>query len=113
MMIEKIIRDYLSARLSPVPVYLEVPANPPKKFILVEKTGSSRTNYLNTAMFAVQSYDESMFKASSLNELVKEALLDATTLNEVSASVLNSDYPYPDVDRKEYRYQAVFNITHY
>ena len=113
MMIEKVIRDYLAAALDPVPVYLERPSDLPKKYVFIEKTGSRRSNFINTSTFAFQSYDETMYKASSLNEAVKDALFDIVTLSDICASNLNSDYPFPSADRKEYRYQAVFDITHY
>ena len=54
-MIEKTIREYLADRLS-VPVYLEIPANPPESFVLIEKTGSDVVNMILKATFAIQSY---------------------------------------------------------
>ena len=47
-MIEKIAINHLSTALT-VPVYMEIPQNPPNTFVLVEKTGSSRTNRVNRA----------------------------------------------------------------
>ena len=47
-MIEKIAINHLSTALT-VPVYMEIPENPPNTFVLVEKTGSSRTNRVNRA----------------------------------------------------------------
>ena len=41
-MIEKIAINHLSTALT-VPVYMEIPENPPNTFVLVEKTGSSRS----------------------------------------------------------------------
>ena len=35
------------------------------------------------------------------------------TLNEIVSVELNSDYNYTDTTTKEYRYQGVYNITHY
>ncbi len=112
-MIEKIVRDYLVTQLNNVPVYLEIPANPPKKYVFVQKTGSTKTNHIESSMFAFQSYDTSLLKACELNETVKAAIEDMITLDEIGNVTRNSDYPFPDADRKEYRYQAVFEITHY
>lgn len=53
-MIEIIIKNYLAEKLS-MPVVLEVPADPPKSFILLEKTGSSREEHIDRAMLAIQS----------------------------------------------------------
>ena len=41
MMIETIVLDYLSSVL-PEPCSLEVPERPPARFVVLEKTGSSR-----------------------------------------------------------------------
>ena len=43
MMIEETILEYLESRLD-VPVYLMRPENVPNSFVLIEKTGGSRTN---------------------------------------------------------------------
>ena len=113
-MIETIVRDYLNNALN-VPVYMEVPKDIalPNEFVVVEKTGSGRTNHLNAATFAIQSYSTSMYKAAVLNEQVKEAMDSLMTLDEVSRSALNSDYNFTDIQKRQYRYQAVYDINHY
>ncbi len=111
-MIEKIILDYLKAALD-VPVYMELPANPPLRCVVLEKTGSSCTSHIYTAMLAVQSYAPSLYGAAALNEQVKAAMADADTLPEICAVRLNTDYNFTDTASKRYRYQAVFDITHY
>ena len=111
-MIEEIILKYLEENLG-IPVFMELPTNLPKKFIVVDKTGTAMENYIKAATFAIQSYDETKFKTAFLNEQVKDAMLKINTLNEVSSVKLNSDYPFTDVSRKRYRYQAVFDIVHY
>lgn len=112
-MIEKTVLDYLKRKLNNVPVYLEIPSNRPKKYVFIQKTGSAEQDHIETAMFTVQSYDETLYKACVLNETVKDAMEDIVELDEVGAIRKNSDYPFPDADRKEYRYQSVFEITHY
>lgn len=116
MIIEELICDYLENELE-IPAYMERPEKPDTEYILVEKTGSSRSNYLNQAMIVVQSIvssrDSSMVRAAEINEAVKEVMYDLTTLDEVSACRLNSDYNFTNPDTKEYRYQAVFDVTHY
>ena len=90
-MIEKTILDYLSDCLPDVPVYMEVPADRPAVFVVIEKTGSSRINHIDSATIAVQSYAASLYDAAALN----------------------SDYNYTDTTSKHYRYQAVFDVTFY
>lgn len=111
-MIEKIILDYLTEKLD-VPVFVEIPNNPPDAFVLVEKTGSGRTNKINSATVAVQSYGASMYSAALLNEAVKNAMEEIVIVSDVSKSSLNSDYNFTDTTSKKYRYQAVFDLVHY
>lgn len=111
-MIEKIVLDYLHTTLA-LPVYMEVPENPPDTFVLVEKTGSSRENRINRATLAVQSWADSLLEACQLNEQVKLAMDDFLGLDEISACRLNSDYNFTDPTTKHYRYQAVFDLVFY
>ena len=111
-MIEKIILDYLNQELS-VPAYMERPESPPEKYVVVEKTGSGKTNQIYAATVAIQSYAPSLYEAAVLNETVKDTMESAVTLSKISRVSLNSDYNYTDTAMKVYRYQAVFDITHY
>lgn len=111
-MIEQTIRDYLSSVLE-APVWLEVPPRPPDRFVLLEKTGSGQTDHINRATLAVQSYGATLHQAAELNEQVKAAMLEAVALPELGAVRLNSDYNFTDTASKRYRYQAVFDLTHY
>lgn len=111
-MIELIIKKYLDGHLS-VPSFLERPETVPNSYVLFEKTGSSKSNYLPASTFAFQSYATSMYEAAVLNEEVKEAVEGMIALDEISKISLNSDYNYTDTTTKEYRYQAVFDINHY
>lgn len=111
-MIEKIISDYLTSALS-VPAFPEEPEERPDRYILVEKTGSDKENYINSATVVLQSYAESLYLAAELNEAVKMIMEDIVQLDIICSSELNSDYRYTDVETKRYRYQAVYDITHY
>lgn len=111
-MIEKIILDYLSSELE-CPVYMEEPEEKPIQYVLIEKTGSGKSNYIKRAMVAIQSYGASLYEAATLNEAVKEAMDNIIRLGEVSSCELNSDYNFTDPETKRYRYQAVFDLVHY
>ena len=106
-MIEATILEYLSGALD-VPCYMERPP-----FAVLEKTGESRENYINTAILAVQSYAPTLLHAAELNEQVKTAMFRAAQLPGVAAVHLNSDYNFTDASSKTYRYQAVFDVTYY
>ena len=87
--------------------------SPDGTFAVLEKTGESRENYINTAILAVQSYAPTLLPAAELNEQVKTAMFGAAQLPGVAAVHLNSDYNFTDTSSKAYRYQAVYNITYY
>lgn len=116
MNIETVVYGYLNGALD-VPVYMEIPANPPKSFVLIEKTSGGLDNHINNAVFAIQSYAGSLYDASILNDVVKVAMLGngddeygIIDQCDISSCKLNSDYNYTDTTKKKYRYQAVFNL---
>ncbi len=111
-MIETIILEYLSEKLD-VPVYAEEPDDRPDTFVTIEKTGSSRTNLINRATLAIQSYAASLYEAAQLNETVKEVLDASIELSSISRAELNSDYNFTDTATKRYRYQAVYDFVYF
>lgn len=112
MIIEEVVRDYLDEHLD-VPVLLQRTQKMTEPYVMIEKTGGGQTNRINSATIAVQSYGASIHVAANLNELVKAAMDGIVELSEVSNVDLNSDYNFTDEERDEFRYQAVFEITHY
>lgn len=113
MIIEEIIIAYLSDRMN-VMAYAEEPDSDETGYVVIEKTGSSADeNMLHTAMVAIKSYGKELIDAMTLNDAVKEAMQDITSLPGITDVSLNSDYNFTDTQKKKYRYQAVFNITHY
>lgn len=108
-MIETIILDYLNNTLD-VPVYMEMPIKRPEAYVLIEKTSSARKNHIDSALFAIQSYAPSLYEAAQLNERVKKAMDRIAFFTDVSSAKLNSDYNYTDTTKKQYRYQAVYNV---
>lgn len=112
-MIEKVVLDYLQSKLG-VDCYMEVPNSNDTNFIVIEKTGSTDEDGIWGATIAIQSYADTLCNAASLNEQVKEAMMDiADELDIVSDCDLNSDYNFTNTQSKQYRYQAVFNLIHY
>lgn len=118
-MIEKTILDYLTEYFTAdgIDVFMQMPEtveNPGnRKFILLEKTGSSRANHIFTATVAIQSYAPTLYEAAQLNEQVKAAMFNIITLDEITRIDLNSDYNFTDTETKQPRYQAVFDLSHY
>ena len=114
-MIEKVLLDYLiDCQITGIKdnVFMEVPSkNIPDKYILIEKTGSNETDQIYTAMFAIQSISKnSLLEAASINEEVITVMKSMRDQVDVYRAHLNSDYNFTDIDTKEYRYQAVYEI---
>lgn len=109
-MIEEIVFNYLKNKLN-VPVTFENINE--VEYVFIGKSGSSRFDFTNTATFFIQSYSSSKYKASLLNEKVKDAMYDLIELDEITSLHLNSDYDYTDTTTKKYRYQAVFDIGYF
>ena len=112
MLIEETILRHLNSKL-PVPAYAERPEEPEKSYVILEKTGSRLRDHIQGSTIALQSYAEDMYQAAELNEQVKAVMLQAAELPEIGKVALNADYNNTDSTTKEYRYQAVFDITHY
>ena len=111
-MIEVILKDYLDKNLD-VPAFFNFPDNPPSDFVLIDKVGGGESHHLSSSTIAFQSYSDSKYGAIVLNKKVKEVIKNTIELMEISRVQLNSDYNFPDLERKRPRYQAVFNFNHY
>jgi len=115
MTILEYIVDYLGDRFD-VPVRVEKPSDldeVPERYILVEKTGFSIKNFICTATVAIQAHAEQLYAAEDMIVNIRKAMFDMAEDHRISDVKLDSDYPWPDASRKEDRYQAVFQITHY
>lgn len=112
-MIEITLLNYLKEVLEE-PVYYVIPKGEAvsDEYVLIQKTSSSRQNHIDHATFALQSYGRSLHSAMLLNKKVKAAMDALITVDGISASRLNSDYNFTDMQSKNYRYQAVYEITY-
>jgi hypothetical protein len=113
-MFEVTLRNYLVDSLS-APVYFDMPKDYPSKFFVIERTGGTQVNHIWHSTFAIKSYSKnSLYEAIQLNdELVNAMLNGLISISEVASVDLNGNYNYTDTASKIYRYQAVFDITHY
>lgn len=111
-MIEKDIRDYLVAKFPSTPVLMEQPESIGDEFILIELTGSRKRDKVALSTIAVQSYSGSLYGAATLSHAVVAAMEDID-IESVASCKLNAEYNFTDTATKRYRYQAVFDLTHY
>lgn len=110
-MIEQTVLNYLKSK--GINAFMERNNEIKGDFVLIEKVGGGEKNYIQNSTFAIQSFSDSLYNAAVLNEKVKEIMQQIIELDEVSKCSLNSDYNYTNPNTKEYRYQAVFELTHY
>lgn len=114
-MIEITVRNYLLGKNLSVgtDIYLETPETLPDEYLLIEKTGSGKTNQISQAMIVIKSISsKSLYRSMSINEEVKEAMEGIIYAEDIFACELNSDYNFTNTTTKEYRYQAVFNLRY-
>ena len=110
-MITKDLLDYLGTQLT-VGVYMEAPEQL-TNYVLIDQTGTSRTNHIITTTLAIQSYAPSLYEVMLLNEDVKAAMDGFAELANVTRVELQTDYNFTNTATKQYRWQAVYSITHY
>ena len=114
MMIEVILIEYLTSALSLTDrVSAELPEDQTGYFVVVEKTGSRRVNRIDTATVAIQSYGATLLDAIKLNQDVKRAMEGLTARGDIGGCHLQTDYNFTNTAKKQFRYQAVYDITYY
>lgn len=111
-MIEIALRKYLEDNLD-VPVYMEHPKNPAKKFILLQLADAGRINHIDAATFFVTVYADSLYGAAEIKEKVKDLLFDAVTIDGISKATLGQDQAATDSANHLYQYNLTFNFYYY
>lgn len=97
-----------------MPVYAERPAeNIPDAYVVIDNTGTSKSQHIYSSTVAFQSYGKSLLEAAELNDTVIAAVEQSIERNDIVRVALNSAYNFTDTAAKAYRYQAVFDIIHY
>lgn len=108
-MIEITVRQHLLAALD-VPVVFEVPEQRPAKFIVLQKLGGGRENFLRRASVAVQSQADTLFGAAELHERAMAAMDTLPERDGIHGLHIMGDADFTDPDDKQYRYQAIYDI---
>ncbi|MFP3156337.1 hypothetical protein LQZ18_18315 [Lachnospiraceae bacterium ZAX-1] len=114
-MIEEILYQFLKTKMD-VEVYTEIPPKPKPEYIVIERTGGSERNKIRHATVAIQSIGKTLLRAVEINEEVIKSMTSddgIIAINEIFGCYLNSDYNFTDPETKNYRYQAVFDITYH
>lgn len=112
-MIEATLRKYLEDNLDSIPVLMEFPKNPPKKFIVMQLADGGRVNHIDAATFFVTIYADSLYAAAQVNESVIDLLLDAIQLPGITNSILGQNQSGTDSANHLYTYNLTFNFYYY
>lgn len=110
MLIEQTVRQYLQEKLDPISVVLEIPETPPKKYVLIEKTGRGQKDHINKTTIAIKSHAQTLYDAAALSEAVVNAMLDIQMLDVIGGVEFINEHNFTDTRTKTYRYQAIFTI---
>ncbi len=111
-MIEQILLEYLESMLD-VPVFLEKPREKTDSYITIERTGGSTEEHVYHSTVVIDSYAPSLTETIELNREVVSAMENIISLDSIGKCELNSNYNDTDSKTKEYRYGALFDLTHY
>ena len=111
-MIEKLVRKYLNDNMT-VKAYIEKPPEQPEKYLEIERVGHTESNFIYTTTLAIKSMAGSLFFAAELNDEVIAVMNRMIALPEIVSVYCSDSYNHTDTTKKEYRYQAIFEITHY
>lgn len=117
-MIESIIRDYLSDKLS-APIYITEPEEKPESFFTLQRVSAGMVNKINAATIEFYCYAPTKYEAALLDEELKTVLLgdDVTALGITEdPAIFSCKYgggnDAPDTAKKLYRYRAYYNFAY-
>ena len=109
-MVENIVRNYLVPVLD-APVYTEEPTEKPIERVVITRTNLYERNFIQYATVMIWCYSESLYKASVLDEKVRQAMKGITSLDNVSKCQLNNSYNDTNTSKNEHRYRAEFDLV--
>lgn len=114
-MIEATIIQYLTAQDLPgigAHIYGETPAeNIPENYVLIRRTGGSMANYIRQYNIYTETVGKDRLTTLQNHEAVVSAMLAIRDHTDIMSCRLNSDYDATNTRTKEYRYQALWQIT--
>lgn len=93
-----------------VSAYADVPADRPKRFITVERTGGSRDEHFDRPTLAIQVWAGSRAVASGLAYDTQRTLWDLIDHPAVGHIHYGTLYHWPDPDSRHERYQFTVDL---
>lgn len=113
-MIEETVINYLiSQGIAEGAVYAEVPLKDiPDRYVLVQRSSGSITDYIRQFGIYTEARSRiSKLDAAQLHESVISTMMEIRDHTDLFRCNLNADYDAALTSTKEYRYQALWNIT--
>lgn len=93
-------------------IYAETPAeNIPENYVLIRRTGGSMADYIRQHNIYTETVGKDRLTTLRNHEAVIAAMLEIRDHTELMACRLNSDYDATTTRTKDYRYQALWQIT--
>lgn len=109
---EAILITALDGAVDGVGAFGDVPADRPKEFITVERTGGSRSLIMDSGTYAVQVWATSRARAADLADQVASWILnELPKCPQVGAVGVASMYNLPNPDSRTPRYQLTLSLT--
>lgn len=108
-MILELVKKYLEENMN-IPVHMEIPADPPKKYLTIQKLDGGKTNQVKAITLSIEAYDESKYKASMLSDKVEEQMESLGESDKVFSCKLGGGGDDTDSISKKYRFETIWNI---
>ena len=102
--------QYLSGALD-VSVFGEIPAQPPTSFAVVEKLGGGLKNHIAESTLRLGCFADTLAHAEDLSLTVQAAVEGMVALPEICSTEYGGSSNA--TASKKYRYDVIWNITHY
>lgn len=112
MTIEEYVISYLGGALTGVSVSGSVPHPMPDRFVTVEMTGSSMSNYIPSARLSIQSWAMSREDAAALHKDVAAAMRAMPSNSDISRVEIITGYNDSDINTNRPRYSATFDVIY-
>ena len=112
-MIDVIIRNYLTTKLSNIAIVYEQPADRPNEYVLIQKIDGGEIDKIKASTFSIKVRFMDQYNAAVKNESVKDAMFDIITLDAISGVRQGGEYGRIDTSNKMYEYETIWNIYHY
>lgn len=112
--IEERVIGFLTAQISDVMAFTEIPPSRPDKCIVVTREDIGYSDCLNEATIAVRSVALSKLDALDLDENVKRAMLDYfPTRSDIASVSVGGGDDSSDQMNKTYSYRTYYNVAFY